>query len=282
MQAFTVSADTTRNPNKTLWEKGDFTAIAAMMRQSGADLVRSLPIATPLRALDLGCGDGTTAVPLAILGADVLGIDIAENLVRAGTERAARAGLTRLTFQEGDACNLRGIADESFELVISVFGAMFAPKPFDVAREMVRVARPGARIVMGNWIPDDPTSFVSQLLKISSSFSPAPPDGFVSPMTWGVEAHVIERFGRAGVAPEQISMDKDTYSFVAAHKRPADVIELFRRFYGPTMNAYEAAQRIGVAEQLHDQLVELASTRNTSTDGSTSIPATFLRVIVSL
>jgi hypothetical protein len=167
-------------------------------------------------------------------------------------------------------------------LVISVFGAMFARKPFDVASEMVRVARPGARIVMGNWIPDDPTSFVSQLLKISSSFSPAPPDGFVSPMTWGVKAHVIERFGRAGIAPEQISMVKDTYSFVAADKRPADVIELFRRFYGPTMNAYESAQRMGVAEQLHDQLVELASTRNTSTDGSTSIPATFLRVIVSL
>jgi SAM-dependent methyltransferase len=282
MQAFTFSAETELNSNKALWEKGDFTQIAATMRQSGADLVRSLSIATPMRALDLGCGDGTTAVPLAILGADVLGIDIAENLVRAGNERAARAGLTRLTFQKGDACNLRGIADESFDLVISVFGAMFAPKPFDVASEMVRVARPGARIVMGNWIPDDPTSFVSQLLKISSSFSPAPPDGFVSPMTWGVEAHVIERFGRAGIAPEQISMNKDTYSFVAADKRPADVIELFRRFYGPTMNAYESAQRIGVVERLHDQLVELALTRNTSTDGSTSIPATFLRVIVSL
>jgi ubiquinone/menaquinone biosynthesis C-methylase UbiE len=282
MQTLSVSAETTRNPNKALWEKGDFTEIAPMMRQSGEDLVRSLPIATPMRALDLGCGDGTTAVPLAILGADVLGIDIAENLVRAGNERAARAGLTWLTFQEGDACNLRGIADESFDLVISAFGAMFAPKPFDVASEMVRVARPGARIMMGNWIPNDPTSFVSQLLKISSSFSPAPPDGFVSPMTWGVESHIIERFGRAGVAPEQISMVKDTYSFVAADKSPADVIELFRRFYGPTMNAYEAAQRIGAVEQLHDQLVELAWTQNTSTDGSTSIPATFLRVIVSL
>jgi ubiquinone/menaquinone biosynthesis C-methylase UbiE len=127
MQTLSVSAETTRNPNKALWEKGDFTEIAAMMRQSGEDLVKSLPIATPLRALDLGCGDGTTAVPLAILGADVLGIDIAENLVRAGNERAARAGLTWLTFQEGDACNLRGIADESFDLVISAFGAMSAP-----------------------------------------------------------------------------------------------------------------------------------------------------------
>ena len=282
MHASSASAETTRNPNKALWEKGDFTEIAAMMRQSGKELVRSLPIATPIRALDLGCGDGTTAVPLAIRGADVLGIDIAENLVRAGNERAARAGLTRLKFQEGDACNLRGIADESFDLVISVFGAMFAPKPFDVASEMVRVARPGARIVMGNWIPNDPTSFVSQLLKISSSFQSAPPDGFVSPMTWGVESHIIERFGRAGVAPEQISMVEDTYSFVAADKSPADVIELFRRFYGPTMNAYEAVQRTGAVEQLHDRLVELAWTQNTSTDGGTSIPATFLRVIVSL
>src|SRR5713101_5094748 len=157
------------NPNKALWEKGDFTEIAAFMRQSGEAVVQSLGITPPARVLDLGCGDGTTAVPLARLGADVVGIDIAKNLVDAGNKRAAEAGLNRLKFQEGDACNLQGVDDHSFDLTLSVFGAMFAPKPFDVAREMVRVTKPGGRIVMGNWIPNDPT-FVAQILKTSAAY----------------------------------------------------------------------------------------------------------------
>jgi len=216
------------------------------------------------------------------LGAEVVGIDIARNLVDAGNKRAAGAALNRLTFQEGDACNLQGVTNHSFDLTLSVFGAMFAPRPFDVAREMVRVTRPGGRIVMGNWIPNDPTSFVSQLLKISSSFMPPPPEGFVSPMTWGVDTHIIERFGQAGVPREKISMVKDTYSFVSPDKSPADLIELLERFYGPTMNAFEASQKSGTVEELHNQLLELAKAQNKSTDGSTSIPATFLRVTVSL
>ena len=273
---------TNMNPNKALWEKGDFTEIAALMRESGEAVVKSLGITPPLRVLDLGCGDGTTAVPLALLGADVVGIDIAKNLVEAGNKRAAEAGLDRLTFQEGDACNLQGVSDRSFDLTLSIFGAMFAPTPFDVAKEMVRVTRPGGRIVMGNWIPNDPTSFVSQLLKISSSFTPPPPEGFVSPMTWGVETHIIERFGQARVPAERISMVKDTYSFVSPDIGPAQFIDLFSRFYGPTMNAFEAAQKNGKVEELHGQLVELAKAQNKGNDGSTSIPATFLRVTVSL
>lgn len=270
------------NPNKALWEKGDFTEIASLMRESGEAVVKSLEITPPLRVLDLGCGDGTTAVPLALLGADVVGIDIASNLVAAGNKRAAKAGLTSLTFQEGDACNLQGVSDNSFDLTLSVFGAMFAPKPFDVAKEMVRVTKPGGRIVMGNWIPNDPTSFVSQLLKISSSFTPPPPEGFVSPMTWGMDTHIIERFGQAGVPQENISMVKDTFHFVSPDKSPTDLIDLFRRFYGPTMNAFDAAQNSGKVEDLHGQLVELAKAQNTSTDGGTSIPATFLRVTARL
>jgi len=268
------------NPNKALWEKGDFTEIAALMRRSGEALVRSLGVRPSMKVLDLGCGDGTTAIPLAHLGAEVLGIDIAKNLVEAGNKRAKKAGLTRLTFQEGDACSLQGVGDHSFDLTVSIFGAMFAPKPFDVAREMVRVTKPGGRIVMGNWIPNDPTSFVSQLLKISSSFTPPPPEGFISPMTWGVETHILERFSQAGVPKEKISMTRDAYSFESADKSPADLIESFRRFYGPTMNAYDAAEKSGKVEELHRQLLELAKEHNKSTNGGASISATFMRVTV--
>src|SRR5437762_3113741 len=243
------------NPNKALWEKGDFTQIAAFMRQSGEVLAESFRLTPQMKVLDLGCGDGTTAVPLARSGAEVVGIDIAKNLVEAGNKRAAAAGLRNLKFQEGDASNLQGVADHSFDLTLSVFGAMFAPKPFDVAKEMVRVTKKGGRVEMGNWIPNDPTSFVSQLLKISSAFTPPPPEGFISPMTWGVDTHVIERFGQAGVPKENVSMVKDTFYFTSSDQNPAHFIELFRRFYGPTMNAFEAAQQRGRVEELHNQLV---------------------------
>jgi ubiquinone/menaquinone biosynthesis C-methylase UbiE len=269
------------NPNKALWEKGDFTEIAAFMRQSGEVVVESLEIRPPLRALDLGCGDGTTAVPLARLGADVVGIDISSNLVEAGSKRAAEEGLSRLKFQEGDACDLAGVADRSFDLVLSVFGAMFAPKPMDVAKEMVRVTRAGGRIVMGNWIPNDPT-FVSELLKISSAFTPPPPEGFVSPMTWGVESHIVERFGQAGVPKDNISMERDTYYFAHPEKSPERLIELFEAYYGPAMNAVEAAQKLGKAHELHRQLVELAKAQNKNGEAGTFIPATFMRVTVEV
>src|SRR5437868_9166952 len=172
---------TTVNPNKALWEKGDFTRIAESMRESGEALVTTLGITDGLEVLDLGCGDGTTALPAARLGANVLGVDIARNLVEAGNKLAAEQGLTNLKFREGDATNLEGLPDKEFDRVISIFGAMFAPKPFDVAKEMVRVTKPCGRIVMGNWIPYDPT-LVSQILKISSAYTLPPPVVFVSPM----------------------------------------------------------------------------------------------------
>jgi len=280
METKTAADAATKNPNQALWEKGDFTEIAAFMRQSGEAVVESLGVTPPLRALDLGCGDGTTALPLACLGADVTGVDIARNLVEAGNKRAVEAGLSRLKFHQGDACNLEGIDDASFDFTLSVFGAMFAPKPFDVAREMVRVTRPGGQIVMGNWIPNDPT-FVSQLLKVSSAFTPPPPEGFVSPMTWGVESHITERFGRAGIPKENISMVTDKYYFAHSEKNPAEFIELFERFYGPTMTAVDAARKNGKEEELHKQLVELANAQNKSNAG-TFIPATFMRVTVNV
>ena len=200
------------NPNKAFWEKGDFTRIAATMRESGEALVKGLGIGDGLEVLDLGCGDGTTALPAARLGANVLGVDIASNLVEAGNARAQSLGMTNCTFQEGDATDLHELEDDRFDLVISIFGAMFAPKPFDVAKEMVRVTRPGGRIVMGNWIPNDPT-LVAQILKISSAYSPPPPEGFISPMTWGVEEHVIERFVAAGVPEGSVDFERATYTF---------------------------------------------------------------------
>ncbi len=268
------------NPNKALWEKGDFTEIAAFMRGSGETLVESLNVHSSMNVLDLGCGDGTTAVPLAKRAARVTGIDIARNLVDAGNRRAAKEGLQNLRFHEGDACRLEGVADGSFDLTLSIFGAMFAPKPHDVACEMVRVTKPGGRIVMGNWIPGDPT-FVSQLLKISAAFTPAPPEGFVSPMTWGAEAHIVERFTRAGAAHENISMTRDTYHFVSHDKGPEEFIDIMSRYYGPTMNAVEAASQKGQAEGLKRQLLELAGSQNKAPKG-TSIPATFMRVTVKV
>ena len=265
------------NANKALWEKGDFTRIAQGMRESGGELVNKLGVTDGLRVLDLGCGDGTTAVPAAQLGADVLGVDIASNLVAAGNERAEALSLTNLRFQEGDATDLNELDDEQFDLVITIFGAMFAPKPLDVAREMVRVTKPGGRIVMGNWIPNDPT-LVAQILKISSAYSPPPPDGFVSPMTWGVEDHVIERFTQSGVPKEKVSFERDTYWFNYPGP-PSELVAEFRSYYGPTMNAFDAAAANGRDDDLRAELEALFNEKNTS-DEATAIPATFLRVTV--
>jgi len=269
------------NPNKALWEKGDFTRIAQSMRESGEALVESLGVTRGLKVLDLGCGDGTTALPAARRGAEVLGVDIARNLVEAGNRRAKAEGLSNCKFQEGDACDLRELGDRSFDLTLSIFGAMFAPKPFDVAREMARVTRSGGRVVMGNWIPNDPT-LVAQILKISSAYSPPPPEGFISPMTWGLESNVIERFGAAGIPKERITSVRDTYTF-SYPDTPSELLAAFRTYYGPTMNAFEAAEKGGRAGDLQKELGALFESQNRSaTKAHTAIPATFLRVTVTV
>ena len=265
------------NPNRQLWEKGDFTRVAQAMRQSGEELVDSLDIVSGIDVLDLGCGDGTTAVPLAQRGANVLGVDIAANLVAAGNERARHAGLSNLRFRQGDACDLTGIADHSFDLVVSIFGAMFAPRPFDVAREMLRVTRPGGRIVMGNWIPGDPT-LVAQILKISAAYAPAPPAGFISPMLWGDEVQVRARFAMFGVRPDRIQFERSTW-FFRHPGQPSDLLAIFRDFYGPTMNAFEAASKSGKAAELQRELTDLFEAHNQAS-GRTEIPATYLKVTV--
>lgn len=269
------------NPNQALWEKGDFTRIASTMRESGESLVKSIGISKGKKVLDLGCGDGTTALPAAKLGADVLGVDIANNLVAAGNQRAKAAGLSNLRFQQGDACDLAGIDDRSFDYVVSIFGAMFAPRPVDVAKSMVRVTRPGGRIVMGNWIPGDPT-LVAQILKISSAYSPPPPEGFISPMTWGVEGNVVERFAAAGVPKDRISFSRETYTFDSP-ATPKALVADFRQYYGPTMNAFDTADKSGRAADLQRELEALFEAQNRSPrKDATSIPATYLRVTVSV
>ena len=266
------------NMNKALWEKGDFTKIAAAMRESGEELVESLEVRPGMDVLDLGCGNGTTALPAAQRGANVLGVDIAENLVAAGNARATAAGVPNLRFQQGDASDLQGLNDESFDLVISIFGAMFAPRAFDVAREMVRVTRTGGRIVMGNWIPGDPT-LIAQVLKTSAAYAPPPPDGFISPVTWGVESNVRERFGAAGVPVENISCERATYVFRYPGS-PRELLQTFKQYYGPTMNAFEAASKDGKEEQLEAELTQLFEEHNRAGADRTEIPATFLKVVV--
>lgn len=269
------------NPNKALWEKGDFTRIAQSMRESGEELIAELQISRGQTVLDLGCGDGTTAIPAAKRGATVVGVDIARNLVEAGIMRARNEGLDNIVFREGDATDLNELGDKTFDVVVSIFGAMFAPKPHDVAREMVRVTRPGGKIVMGNWIPGDPT-LVAQVLRICSAYTPAPPEGFVSPMLWGTEDHVIERFQNAGVARENISFTRDTYTF-NFRGTPQEFVNLFRNYYGPTMNAFEAAAKNGREGELQQELEGLFKSQNKSTAYNvTSIPARFLRVSVSV
>src|SRR5262245_60653238 len=273
--------DKAMNPNQALWEKGDFTRIAASMRASGDALVASLGITPGMKVLDLGCGDGTTALPAARRGADVLGVDIARNLVDAGNRRAQAEGLKNCRFQQGDATNLNELPNGGFDLVVTMFGAMFAPRPLDVAKEMVRVTKPGGRIVMGNWIPNDPT-LVAQILKVSAAYSPPPPEGFISPMTWGVESHVAERFAAAGVPPERISCARDTFTFNAPVP-PAAFLADFRNYYGPTINAFAAADAAGRSADLQQELEGLFERQNRSeAKGTTSIPATFLRVTVTV
>ncbi len=269
------------NPNQALWEKGDFTRIAAAMRDSGEALVRMLGIRPGEKVLDLGCGDGTTAIPAARLGADVLGVDISRNLVAAGNQRAADAGLTNCRFRQGDACHLSDITDDNFDRVISIFGAMFAPKPVEVAKEMVRVTKPGGQIAMGNWIPNDPT-LVAQILKISSAYSPPPPEGFISPMTWGIRSHVEERFAAAGIPATDITFSEEMYTF-DFNGSPSEFVNTFRQYYGPTMNAFEAAGKAGRSDELAGELDALFNRENRSgRPDVTSIPAKFLLVRVKV
>ncbi|MGZ5255359.1 MAG: class I SAM-dependent methyltransferase [Flavitalea sp.] len=268
------------NPNQALWEKGDFTKIAETMRRSGQELVAKLGIRSGMKVLDLGCGDGTTAIPAAELGAEVTGIDISRTLVSAGKKRIAERGFSNITIEQGDAMDLNKLKDQSFDRSISIFGAMFAPRPDDVAKELVRVTKKGGKIIMGNWIPGDPT-IVSQILRISGIYNP-PPEGFISPAFWGKEEIVIDRFGKAGIPKENISFEKAVFTFEADFG-PKDYLDRFKNFYGPTMNAFETAAKNNKSEQLYNELLELFERHNESEEqDKILVNANYLLVTVNV
>lgn len=267
------------NPNQALWEKGDFTMIAETMRNSGRELVSKLDVRPGMKVLDLGCGDGTTAIPAAELGADVTGIDISRTLVKAGNKRIAEKNLSNIKIEQGDAMDLAGLPDQSFDLSISIFGAMFAPRPDDVAKELVRVTKKGGKIVMGNWIPGDPT-MISQLLKISGIYNP-PPEGFISPALWGKEEVVVERFGKAGIPKENISFEKRVFTF-EGNFSAEEFLQRFKKYYGPTMNAFDTASKNDKSDQLYNELLDLFEDHNESEDqDKTLVHANYLQVTVN-
>ncbi|HVZ63113.1 MAG TPA: methyltransferase domain-containing protein [Lacunisphaera sp.] len=273
--------NTTIHPNKALWEKGDFTRIAASVRESEEAIIEALGVGPDHRVLDLGCGDGTTALPAARRGAEVLAVDIAANLLEAGVRRAQDAGLANIQFQEGDAAQLHDLPDDHFDLVVSIFGAMFAAQPEAVAREMVRVTKRGGRVVMGNWIPGDPT-LVAQILRLCSAHLPPPPPGATSPMMWGEEKHVLERFAKAGIPAKQVTFKRETLWF-RLPVSPAEFVDLFRRYYGPVMNAFAAAEKNGRAGELQADLEKLFRAQNRlACPHAVLIPATFLLVTVQV
>lgn len=266
------------NPNRELWEKGDFSKLAATMRDSADQLIEGLGITPGMRALDLACGDGGTALPMARRGAEVLGVDITRNLVAAARARVEAEGLTNIRIIEGDACDLSALPDEGFDLVLSVFGAMFAPCPQEVAGAMVRLARPGGRIVMGNWIPNDPT-MPAQMLKLLQEYGPPPPDGFVPPTDWGIEAKVVERFGHAGIPRDAITMTPVVQEF-RLDGPPSALLQIFLDYFGPVIRAFEWLGPGARADELRGRMLALIERENLDEQGGTLIPARYLLITV--
>ena len=217
---------------KATWTAGDFGEIAKAYEKDAEDFVARLALRPGERVLDVACGTGNTALPAARAGAETVGVEIAWNLLEKARRRAESENLD-CRFEEGDAEDLP-YEDAGFETVVSMFGAMFAPRPERVAAELLRVARPGGRIVMANWTPD---GFIGQMFKITARHV-APPPNMASPLMWGDEATVRERFG-AAVSEWRFERRFIAFEFPFP---PASVVEHFRKFYGPTQKAFDALE----------------------------------------
>lgn len=253
---------------KTTWESGDYGVFATYLGKGALEFFERLNIPPGTRLLDVACGAGQLTLPAARKGIQVTGLDLAANLVQQARARAAAEGLT-IQVDEGDAENLP-YPDASFDVVMSLIGSMFAPRPELVASEMARVCRPGGRVIMGNWTPE---GHIGQMFKVIGKHVP-PPTNFPSPLLWGNESTCRERFG-TGVG--DLTVTRHLYPFEYPFA-PAKVVDFFIEFYGPTNRAYGSLDAAG-QQAMHDDLTALWSRNNVATDGSTRVLAEYIEVV---
>lgn len=255
---------------KSMWMAGDFAQVARSYEDEGRNFIQRLGVKPGERVLDVACGSGNLAFPAAKAGATVTGVDIATNLLEQGRARAESEGL-KIQFDEGDAENLQ-YADGTFDSVVTMFGAMFAPRPELVSAELTRVCRPGGRIAMANWTPG---GFIGQMFKLTGKHVPPPPN-MAPPIKWGDEDTVRERFGD-GIADIKFSKPLCTFRFPFL---PAEVVEFFRMYYGPTQRAFEALDQNGQAA-LRKDLEQHWTDHNKMNDGTTQIESEYLEVVAT-
>jgi SAM-dependent methyltransferase len=253
---------------KSTWEAGDYGIFAQYLEEGALEFFARLDIATGTKLLDIACGAGQLTIPAAKQGIDVVGIDLAQNLVNQANARAQAEGM-QIDIRQGDAEDLP-FADASFDVVFSLIGAMFAPRPELVASEMTRVCRPGGKVIMGNWAPE---GHVGQMFKTIGKHVP-PPAIFPSPILWGKEDVVRERFAN-GLSDLQLT--KRMYPFRYPFG-PAKVVDFFIETYGPTVRA-NAALEGDAREAMRSELIDLWTRSNQATDGSTYVLAEILEVI---
>ncbi len=255
---------------KATWMAGDFGEIAKFSANEGSEFIRRLGVQPGQRVLDVACGTGNLAIPAARAGAVVTGVDIASNLVQAARERAKSEGLT-VQFDEGDAEELP-YGDTSFDVVVSMFGAMFAPRPGKVVTELSRVCRPAGTIAMANWTPQ---GFVGKTFRLMSQHVP-PPQGVPAPVLWGEESIVRDRFGdKAQSVKAQRREAQFDYPF-----GPAEVVQFFRTYFGPTHMAFARLDGAG-QQKLASDLEQLWTDHNEGDGTHTVVRAEYLEVHVT-
>ena len=255
---------------KAMWMSGDFGQIAKIIETGAEEFIERLALKPGDKVLDVACGSGNLTIPAARTGADVTGLDIAPNLLDQARKRAATEGLT-IKLDEGDAEDLP-YEDETFDVVMTMFGAMFAPRPELVAAELVRVCKRGGRIAMANWTPE---GFIGQMFKATGKHVPPPPN-MPSPVQWGDEQKVRERFGD-GVKDLKLTRQMCRFQYPFS---PAEVVEYFRSYYGPTQRAFAALDENGQAA-LRNDLERLWTENNKATDGGTDVSGEYLEVVAT-
>ena len=270
MSAPNTEIESLKTKLKAMWMSGDFGQIAKQLETNAEEFINRLGLKPGERVLDVACGSGNTAIPAAQAGAVVTGADIATNLLEQGRARAAAAGVT-IQFDEGDAEDLP-YTDASFDVVVSMFGAMFAPRPQLVATELVRVCRPGGRIAMANWTPE---GHIGEMFKATGKHVPPPPN-MPSPIKWGDEATVRELF-REGISDLKLTRRMCQFNLPFT---PAEVVEHFRTYYGPTQRAFAALDSNGQAA-LRNDLEQLWSQHNKATDNTTQVEGEYLEVLAT-